>query len=109
MGCEVKEFKGKNKLEAVIVEDRATGEIKEWRYDSVFVFIGLTPNSGLVKDKVQMDRYGFIVADDRLMTSLPGLFAAGDVRAGSTKQAASAAGEGATAALMIRQYLKKAG
>lgn len=105
----VKEFRGRHKLEAVIVEDRATGEVKEWRYDGVFVFIGLTPNSELVRGKTQLDTYGFVVTDERLMTSLPGLFAAGDVRAGSTKQAASAAGEGATAALMIRQYLKKAG
>lgn len=105
----IKEFQGRHKLEAVIVEDRATGEVKEWHYDGVFVFIGLTPNSRLVKGKVQLDPYGFVVTDDRLMTSLPGLFAAGDVRAGSTKQAASAAGEGATAALTIRQYLKKAG
>ncbi len=105
----VREFRGRHKLEAVIVEDRASGDIKEWHYDGVFVFIGLAPNSDLVKNKVQLDSYGFVVSDDSLMTSLSGLFAAGDVRAGSTKQAASAAGEGATAALNIRKYLKKAG
>jgi len=105
----VKEFKGQSRLEAVVVQDRATGELKEWRYDGVFVFIGLSPNSDLVKDQVEIDRYGFVVTDKSLMTSLPGLFAAGDVRAGSTKQAASAAGEGATAALMIREYLKQVG
>ncbi len=105
----VKEFRGKNRLKAVVVEDRATGELKEWHYDGVFVFIGLSPNSDLVKDKAQLDRLGFVVTDERLMTSLPGLFAAGDMRAGSTKQAASAVGEGATAALMIREYLKKVG
>ena len=105
----VREFRGRHKLEAVIVEDRASGEVKEWRYDGVFVFIGLTPNSNLLKNKVQLDSYGFVVTDDSLTTSLPGLFAAGDVRAGSTKQAASAVGEGATAALNIRKYLKKAG
>ncbi len=105
----VKAFSGKNRLKAVVVEDRATGEVKEWQYDGVFVFIGLSPNSELVKGKANIDRYGFVVTDDTLMTSLPGLFAAGDVRIGSTKQAASAAGEGVTAALMIRQYLKKVG
>ncbi|MCI0609250.1 MAG: FAD-dependent oxidoreductase [Anaerolineae bacterium] len=105
----VREFKGKHKLESVIVEDLASGEIKEWHYDGVFVFIGLTPNSDMVKNKVQLDSFGFVVTDDNLMTSLPGLFVAGDVRTGSTKQAASAAGEGATAALNIRKYLKKAG
>ena len=105
----VKAFQGKHKLEAVVVQDRATGAIKEWHYDGVFVFIGLAPNSDLVKNKVAVDNFGFIATNQSLMTSLPGLFAAGDVRAGSTKQAASAAGEGATVALMIREYLKKAG
>ncbi|NTU63367.1 MAG: FAD-dependent oxidoreductase, partial [Chloroflexi bacterium] len=88
----VKELKGQSRLEAIVVQDRATGELKEWHYDGVFVFIGLLPNSDLVKDKVEIDRYGFVVTDRSLMTTLPGLFAAGDVRAGSTKQAASAAG-----------------
>ena len=91
-----------------MVTDRATGEQKEWQYDGVFVFIGLTPNGQLAQTKLKTDAAGFVVTDLTLMTSWPGLFAAGDVRAGSTKQAASAAGEGATAALMIREYLKQA-
>lgn len=105
----VREFRGRNNLKAVIVEDRATGEVREWKYDGVFVFIGLTPNSGLVKDLAEVDSYGFVITDKTLMTGKPGLFAVGDVRAGSTKQAASATGEGTTAALMIREYLKEVG
>jgi thioredoxin reductase (NADPH) len=101
------ELRGKHNLDYVIVQDRSTGEVKEWNYDGVFVFIGLSPNSDFVKDRVETNNHGFIVTDTTLMTSMPGVFAAGDVRAGSTKQAASAAGEGATAALMIREYLKK--
>ncbi len=66
-------------------------------------------NSDLAKDKANIDQWGSVITDGTLMTSLPGLFAAGDVRAGSTKQAASAAGEGATVALMMRQYLQKTG
>ena len=103
----IKAFKGRHGLEAVVVEDRATGETKEWEYDGVFVFIGLAPNSNLVEDLVNLDERGFVQTDQNLMTSAPGLFAAGDVRSGSTKQATSAAGEGATAALMIRDYLKR--
>ncbi len=106
----VKELRVKNgKLDAVIVEDRATGERKEWQYDGVFVFVGFSPNSDLAKGKAEVDQWGSVVTDKTLMTSIPGLFAAGDVRAGSTKQAAAAAGEGATVALMIRQYLQKNG
>lgn len=106
----VKEFKmNDQRLASVVVQDRATGELKEWQYDGVFVFIGLSPNNDLIKNKVETDHLGFIMTGDNLMITLPGLFAAGDVRGGSTKQAASAAGEGATAALMIREYLKKDG
>jgi len=104
----VKEFRGKQKLEAIIVEDRATGEVKEWKYDGVFVFIGLTPNSRLLKGKVELDKQGFIVTK-YMQSSMEGVFAAGDVRADSTKQAASAAGEGASAAIAIREYLTSTG
>ena len=105
---EVVGFKGARRLEAVFVKDRATGETNEWHYDGVFVFIGLSPNNQLVDGKVQTDSGGFVVTDKTLMTSWKSVFAAGDVRAGATKQAAAAAGEGTTAALMIREYLKHA-
>ena len=98
-----------NRLAGVIVEDRATGELKEWHPDGVFVFIGLSPNTAFLPETIERDQWGFIKTDDSLKTSMTGVFAAGDVRAGSTKQAISAAGEGATASLMIRQYLKSLG
>lgn len=104
----IKELRGKNRLESILVEDRATNEMKEWVYDGIFVFIGLTPNSQLVDEMVDLDPWGFIKTE-HLMSNVPGLFAAGDVREDSTKQAASAAGEGASAALAIREYLKKLG
>ncbi|MBI3286439.1 MAG: FAD-dependent oxidoreductase, partial [Chloroflexi bacterium] len=69
-------------------------------------FIGLSPVSQLVKGLVETDENGFVVTKPNLEISLAGVFAAGDVRATSTKQVASAAGEGTTAALMIREYLK---
>ncbi len=104
----VKEFRVEdNHLSGVLVEDLDSGEIKQWNYDGVFVFIGLTPNIGPVEGTIETDARGFVVTASNLMTSIPGLFAAGDVRAGSTKQAASATGEGATAALMIRDYLRQ--
>jgi thioredoxin reductase (NADPH) len=105
----VKELRVKdNHLEKVVVEDRATNQIKEWDYDGIFIFIGLTPNSELINGKADTDKFGFINTD-RMMSTMEGVFAAGDVRSGSTKQAASAAGEGATAALMIREYLQSLG
>ena len=72
----------------------------------VFIFIGLSPNSEFVKDVVDVDERGFIKTSPTMETNIPGVFAAGDVRAGSTKQVASAVGEGASVALMVRQYLE---
>ena len=100
------EFRGKDRLEAVVVKNVNTGEETEMHPSGVFVFIGLSPNTGFVKDLVETDEFGFIVAEDNLQTSLHGVFAAGDTRCGSTKQAASAAGEGAAVALGIRKYLE---
>jgi thioredoxin reductase (NADPH) len=102
------EFKGDSRLRSVVVKDSRSGEERELTPDGVFVFIGLSPNTELVRDLVTLDDFGFIQTDIGLQTSLPGVFAAGDVRAGSTKQAASAAGEGAAVALSIRRYLESA-
>jgi thioredoxin reductase (NADPH) len=106
--CSPSEFKGDARLRSVVLTDSKTGEEREVTPDGVFVFIGLSPNTELVRDVVTLDDFGFIQTDIGLQTSLPGVFAAGDVRAGSTKQAASAAGEGAAVALSIRRYLESA-
>jgi thioredoxin reductase (NADPH) len=94
------------KLSGLKIKNRKTGGIETINPSGVFVFIGLQPNSGWLPAEINRDNYGFVVTDAKLETSMKGVFAAGDVRKGSTKQAASAVGEGATAALMIREYLK---
>ncbi len=106
---EVTEFRGKGKLSAVLARDRETGQTMEFHPAAAFVFIGLTPNTGFLEDAVETDKQGFIVTDETFQTSIPGVFAAGDVRRGSTKQLASAVGEGVTALLMARQHLQKLG
>lgn len=104
---EVAEFKGKNnRLETVVVKNRKTGETEELHPAGVFVFVGLSPNSEPFKDIVKVDAQGFIMTGIDFQTSTEGIFAAGDVRAGSTKQLVSAAGEGAAAALAIREHLR---
>ncbi len=103
----VQEFKGSGHLESVLVQDRTTGEVEELFPAAAFIFIGLDPNTQFVKDAVETDKWGFITTSGTMETSLEGVFAAGDARGGSTKQVASAVGEGATAALMIRNYLEK--
>jgi thioredoxin reductase (NADPH) len=82
------------------------GEKIEFDVDGVFVFVGLKPNSQFVAHNVELDKFGFIKTDIGLKTNIPGVFAAGDIRSGATMQIASASGEGATAALKIREYLE---
>lgn len=83
------------------------GKTIEFPTDGVFVFVGLMPNSQFIKDTlIRLDEIGFVMTDQHLQTSMPGVFACGDIRSGATMQIASAAGEGATAALKIREYLE---
>ncbi|MCA9998820.1 MAG: FAD-dependent oxidoreductase [Anaerolineales bacterium] len=125
---EVLAFRGANaKLTHLELQDRQTGETSELPADGAFIFIGLDPNTAFLRDStVVLDKWGFVVTGHALVhdepapdafagrepevleTAVPGIFAAGDVRASSTKQVASAAGEGATAALLVREYLKSA-
>lgn len=84
------------------------GDVK-FDTDGVFIFVGLKPNTGFLKESgVELDEQGLIKTNDHLETSMPGVFASGDVRSGATMQIASAVGEGATAALSIREYLDNA-
>jgi thioredoxin reductase (NADPH) len=123
---EVKEFIGEHsKLTGIRLLNNKTGAEETLSVDGVFIFIGLTPNTGFLKGSgIALDQWGFIVTGHGLLrkgkrpenyadrdphileTSVPGIFAAGDVRDKSTKQVASAAGEGTSAALTIREYLK---
>lgn len=96
-----------NLVSGVKTTNTETSESTLIETDGVFVFIGLLPNTGFLKDSgVTLDEIGMIVTDHHLQTSIPGVFAAGDVRSGATMQIASATGEGATAALKIREYLE---
>jgi thioredoxin reductase (NADPH) len=96
-----------NKVTKVIGTDKPSGEKKEFAIDGVFVFVGLDPNTKFLDgSNVELDERRFVKSDAKLMTNLPGVFVAGDVRSGATMQIASATGEGATAALMIREYLE---
>ena len=92
-----------------VVKVKATkaGMPVEIETNGVFVFVGLLPNTQfLANSSVKLDEKGFILTDQNLQTTLPGVFASGDVRSGATMQIASAVGEGATAALKIREFLE---
>jgi thioredoxin reductase (NADPH) len=104
---EVLELQGASRLESVVARDTTGGEEFHWNPSAAFVFIGLDPNTQFVKDSVILDERGFIQADARFQTSLEGVFAAGDVRQGSTKQLGSAVGDGIAALLAVRRYLQE--
>jgi thioredoxin reductase (NADPH) len=97
-----------NKVDRVIGTNKETNERVEFPTDGVFVFIGLSPNTQFLQNSdIELDEIGMVKTSDTLETTMPGVYAAGDVRSGATMQIASATGEGATAALMIRKYLEE--
>lgn len=96
-----------NKVIKVVGTDKNASKKVEIETDGVFIFIGLLPNTDFLQGSgVELDEIGMVKTDAELHTNVKGIFAAGDVRSGATMQIASAAGEGATAALMMRKYLE---
>jgi thioredoxin reductase (NADPH) len=104
---EVLELEGVSRLEGVRARDVNSGQEFSWNPAAAFVFIGLTPNTAFLGDSVELDGRGFVKADGMFRTSMLGVFVAGDVRAGSTKQLGSAVGDGIAALLAVRRYLQE--
>jgi thioredoxin reductase (NADPH) len=102
----VREFKGSPAgLQSLEMEDTLTGEKSSLPVTGSFIFIGFRPNTGLVTQHVEHDPNGYLITDDRMMTSIPGLFAAGDVRSQLTRQITTAVGDATTAAIAVEKYL----
>jgi thioredoxin reductase (NADPH) len=126
---EVRELLGEDRLDGVVVGDNRSGARRALRVRALFAFIGAEANTGWLKGAVELDERGFVLTGRELdgsafdedpwrelsrepfllETSMPGIFAAGDVRSGSTKRCASAVGEGAMAVRLVHQYLADAG
>ena len=107
LGVTTDEIVGQDgKVTAVKGTDTETGNEVKIDTDGVFVFIGLSLNNQFANGQLETDEVGLIKSDANLMTNVPGVFVAGDIRSGATMQIASAVGEGATAALKIREYLE---
>ncbi len=87
------------------LEDTENGERSTLKVGGVFIFIGFRPNSGLVEGHFEHDAAGYFVTDERMMTSIRGLFAAGDVRSQLTRQITTAVGDATTAAIAVEKYL----
>ncbi|MCD6550975.1 thioredoxin-disulfide reductase [Thermotoga sp.] len=93
----VKEIRGKDKVEEIVIENVKTGETKVLKADGVFIFIGLDPNSKLLEGLVELDPYGYVVTDENMETSIKGLYAVGDVRKKNLRQIVTAVADGAIA------------
>jgi len=104
----IKEIKGTQKVNAVVLTDVKSGQSREEEADAVFIFAGTVPQSSLVSSnelKASLDESGYIITDQKMASNIAGLFAAGDIRSGAFRQVVVAAGEGAVAAHSASEYI----
>ena len=101
----VKEVMGDNKVSAVRLGSVDTDEERILECDGVFLFVGFTPNTSFLRDFVELDPRGYVITDDDMATSVPGVFGCGDVRKKLFRQIITACGEGATAAFAAEKYI----
>ena len=98
---------GENKVQRITVENTKTGESQELEVDGVFIAVGITPDTGFVKDFVELDSQGYIIAGEDGKTGVPGVFAAGDVRTKQLRQVITAAADGANCITSAEEYLRE--
>jgi len=103
----VKEITGNGAVQNVKLQDTQTGEERDKEIDGVFIFIGHSPNTSLFKDQLEMDDLRYIVVDHLMQTSVPGVFAAGEVADSHFRQVITSAGMGAAAAIQANHFLEE--
>jgi len=101
------EVRGEEDVKELLLKDVKTGETRSLEADGVFIYVGITPITDFVSELAQLDPGGYIVTDQTMQSSVPGLYAAGDVRSGSIRQVSTAVGDGATAAFYAYKYLEE--
>ncbi|MDQ6670946.1 MAG: FAD-dependent oxidoreductase [Chloroflexota bacterium] len=105
LNTELVEISGSDSVSSVRLRS-ADGPIREQEVAGVFIFVGLEPNTTFVRGAVDLDSTGHVVVDAHLQSSVPGVYAAGDIRQGSSGQLVSAAGDGAAAAIAAARYVR---
>jgi thioredoxin reductase (NADPH) len=103
----VEEIVGNGKVEAIRVRNLKTGDRQQMPTDGVFIFIGHYPNSSLFEGQLKMDDKGYLIVDDRFMTNVPGVFAAGEIMDPVYRQIATSVGQGCSAAMMAERWLRE--
>lgn len=98
---------GEDVVKSVIVRDLNSDEEKKLDVSGVFIYAGFLPNTEFVSDLVELDDAGYIITNEKMETSISGIFAAGDVRAKKIRQISVACGEGTIAAISVREFLRE--
>ena len=101
----VEEIKGDNRVTSLVLKDVQTGEVREQAAGGVFIYVGLDPVSDFAKDLGILDDQGWVITDDHMKTSVPGVFAVGDVRQKDLRQVTTAVGDGAVAGQEAYKYI----
>ncbi len=105
----VEEVLGDQKVTGVRLKDTITGQTKEIPIDGVFIAIGYSPNTEMLKGKLKLDEKGYVVTKDEVMTDIEGVYVAGDMADSFYRQAATASASGVKCALHVREYLMSKG
>ncbi|MBA7555121.1 Thioredoxin reductase [subsurface metagenome] len=103
----VDKIEGMNIVENIKLKNIKRGSITDFECSGIFIFVGFTPNTEYIKEIVNTDNSGRIITDDKMNTNVPGIFAAGDLRANTYRQIATAVGDGVTAALSCEKYISR--
>ena len=105
-GSLLEEILGEELVEGVVVKNRKTGETTTIDVNGVFFFVGTVPKTEFLKGKVELDSHGYIIANDKMETNIPGVYAVGDARAKYLRQVVTAAADGAIAAVAAEKFLE---
>jgi thioredoxin reductase (NADPH) len=101
----LEKINGEKKVESVSIKDLKTGTISDYKTDSVFIYVGYSPQNELLKGLVDCNDYGYVLVNDEMATSVPGIFAAGDIVSKKHRQIVTAVSDGCVAALSASAYL----
>lgn len=103
----VEKIDGEDTVNSLVLKNVKTGEVSRLEVEGVFIYVGYNPSTGFLKGLVKLDEDNYILTNEDMSTSVPGIFAAGDVRAKPLKQITTAVGDGATAAVSSEKYISQ--
>jgi thioredoxin reductase (NADPH) len=107
LSAEVEEIDGDGIVEKVLIKNKKTGEVTEYKTDGVFIFVGYLPATEVFGENLKKDSSGYIITDETMATNIPGIFAAGDLRQKPLRQVITAASDGAIAAVSAEKYISE--